>query len=150
MAVEIRMARLELTLDGDKLSGTIANAGSSLPIEFKRTGEAKVKLPPISPAVSKDLEGDWAGTVKTPGPEFEVAVHFKNQPDGSVLATIDIPAQNALGMPLDNVKQSGDAVEFGLKIAQASFHGTLDKERGELKGQLGHEDQQMLLALKKK
>ncbi len=150
MAVEIQMANVDLTLAGDKLAGTMANARGSLPIEFKRAGEAKVQLLATSPAVSKDLEGDWVGTIKTPGPEFEVTVHFKNQPDRTVLATIDIPAQNAVGMPLNDVKQSGDTVEFGLKIAHASFQGTLDKERAELKGQLGHDGQQMQVALKKK
>jgi hypothetical protein len=53
-------------------------------------------------------------------------------------------------MPIDNVKQSGAKVEFGLKIAHASFQGTLDKEQRELKGRLGHEDQQMEVTLRKK
>jgi hypothetical protein len=150
MAVEIQMAKVDLTLADGKLSGTIATARGPLPVEFKRTGDAKVQLPAASPAVSKDLEGDWIGTVKTPGPELEITVHFKNQPDRTVLATIDIPAQNAIGMPINDVKQSGEKVEFGLKIAQASFQGNLDKERSELKGQLGHGDQQMQVLLKKK
>jgi hypothetical protein len=150
MAVELQMAKLDLTLADGKLAGTIAGARGSLPIAFKRTGEAKVQLPPASPAVSKDLEGDWAGTIKTPGPEVEIIVHFKNQPDKTVLATIDIPAQNAIGMPINDVKQSGDKVEFGLKIARASFQGTLDKEQGELRGNLGNNDQQMPVVLKKK
>jgi hypothetical protein len=150
MAVELQMATLDLTLADGKLSGTISSAWGSLPIEFKRTGEAKVELPAASPAVSKELEGDWAGTLKTPGPELEIAVHFKNQADNTVLATIDIPAQNAKGMPIDNVKQTGDQVEFGLKIAHGSFQGTLDKEHGKLTGELHHEDQVMQVALTKK
>ena len=150
MAVELQMAKLDLTLGEGKLAGTIASARGSLPIEFKRTGEAKVQLAAASPAVSKGLEGDWAGTLKTPGPELEIAVHFKNQPDNTVLATIDIPAQNAMGMPINDVKQTGDKVEFGLKIAHASFQGTLNQERGELSGQLGHDEQTMQVTLKKK
>jgi len=150
MAVELQMAKLELTLAEGKLTGTITNPRSSFPIEFKRTGEAKVLLPPTSPEVSKDLEGDWAGTLKTPGPELEIAVHFKNQPDHTVVATIDIPAQNAMGMPINDVKQTGDQVEFGLKIAHASFKGTLNKERRELTGQLAHDDQGMAMTLTKK
>jgi hypothetical protein len=150
IAVELQMAKLDLTLADGRLAGTIAGPRESLPIEFKRTGEANVQLPPASPAVSKDLEGDWAGTLKTPGPELEIAVHFKNQPDNTVLATIDIPAQNAMGMPINDVKQSGDKVEFGLKIAHASFQGTLNKDRNELTGQLGHDEQAMQITLKKK
>jgi hypothetical protein len=150
MAVELQMATLDLTLTDGKLAGTFAGRRGSQPVEFKRTGEAKVELPPTSPAVSRELEGDWAGTLKTPGPEFEITVHFKNQADKTVLATIDIPAQNATGMPINDVKQSGNQVEFGLKIAHASFRGTLDNERGELTGQLAHDEQQMQVTLKKK
>jgi len=150
MAVELQMAKLDLTLADGKLAGTITGPDGSLPIQFKRTGEANVQLPAASPAVSKDLEGDWAGILKTPGPELQIAVHFKNQPDNTVIATIDIPAQNAIGMPINDVKQTGDRVEFGLKIAQASFRGTLNKDRGELTGQLGHDEQAMQVTLKKK
>lgn len=150
MAVELQMAKLDLTLADGKLAGTITGPGGSLPIQFKRTGEANVQLPAASPAVSKDLEGDWAGILKTPGPELQIAVHFKNQPDNTVIATIDIPAQNAIGMPINDVKQAGDRVEFGLKIAHASFQGTLNKDRGELTGQLGHDEQAMQVTLKKK
>jgi hypothetical protein len=152
MAVELQMAKLDLTLAADKLTGTIDGPGGGpLPIEFKRTGEPKVQLPPTSPAVSKDLEGDWSGTLTTPGPELQVTLHFKNQPDNTVLATVDIPATNAMGMPIDHVKQTGDKVEFGLKIAHGSiFRGTLSRDRTELTGQLNHEDQAMPLTLKKK
>jgi hypothetical protein len=141
MAVELQMAKLDLTLAGGRLTGTFAGRGSSTAIEFQRTGEADVQLPPSSPAVSKDLEGDWAGTLQTPGSKMEITVHFKDQPDGTVLATIDIPATHSVAMPINGVKQAGDKVEFGLKIAHASFEGTLDKGRGELTGQLTHEDQ---------
>lgn len=151
MAVEIQMAVLDLTLrDDGKLAGTISNQRNSNPIEFQRTGEAKVELPPASPAVSKELEGDWAGTIQTPGSDFQIEVHFKNQGDGTVAATIDIPVQNAVGMPLNDVKQTGDKITFGLKIAHASFEGALNTERTELKGQLGHGEQTMPVALKKK
>ena len=150
MAVELQMAKLDLTLGDGKLTGTISGPRGPLPIQLKRTGEAKVQLPAASPAVSKDLEGDWTGTLKTPGPEMEIAVHFKNQPDHTVAATIDIPAQNVMGMPINDVRQTGDKVEFGLKIAHASFQGTLNKDRGELSGLLGHDEQSMQVTLKKK
>ena len=150
MAVELQMATLDLTHADGKLAGTFNGRRGALPIEFARTGEARVQLPASSPAVSKDLEGDWAGTMKTPGPEVEITVHFKNQPDNTVVATIDIPDRNAMGMPINDVKQTGDKVEFGLKIAQASFQGTLNKERGELNGQLGHGEHSTQVRLKKK
>jgi hypothetical protein len=150
MAVELQMAKLDLTLANGRLGGTFNGPRGPMPIEFKRTGDANVRLPAASPAVSKELEGDWVGTLKTPGPELDITIHFKNQPDNTVVATIDIPAQNAVGMPINDVKQTGDQVEFGLKIAHAAFQGTLNKERNELTGQLGHDEQVMAVTLKKK
>src|ERR1035438_6895974 len=81
------------------------------PFEFRRTREAKVDLPPASPAVSKELEGDWEGMVQTPGGEISMAVHFKNQPDKTLVATIDM--QGSTGLPINDVKQTGQKVEFG-------------------------------------
>jgi hypothetical protein len=151
MAVELQMSTVELKLGEDgKLTGTISNARGSLPLALTRKGDAKVELPAPSPAVSKDLEGDWAGTIQTPGSDFQVEVHFKNQPDNTVLATIDIPVQNAMGMPMNDVKEAGEKVTFGLKIAHAEFEGTLNKETHELTGKLGHDAQTMPVALKKK
>jgi hypothetical protein len=150
MAVELQMTTLDLKLADGKLAGTVNGRRGSQAIEFRRTGEPRVQLPAASPAVSKELEGDWAGTLKTPGGEVEITVHFQNQADHTVLATIDIPATGAMGMPINDVRQTGDRVEFGLKIAQGSFSGTLNKERGELSGRLGHEDQSMPVTLKKK
>src|ERR1017187_1553984 len=82
LAVELMMSTFDLTLGPDgKLSGNVSTRGGLSPVEFRRTREAKVDLPPASPAVSKELEGDWEGMVQTPGGEISMAVHFKNQPD---------------------------------------------------------------------
>ncbi len=153
MAVELMMSTVDLTLGADgKLTGTISNPrASALPIAFERKGDAKVQLPPTSPAVSKDLEGEWSGALQAPGGnEMQVTIRFKNQPDNTVLATIDVPATNAAAMPLNDVKQTGDKVEFGVKIANANFEGSFNKEKTEIAGKLVHDEQSMPLVLKKK
>ena len=135
MAVELMMSICDLTLTADgKLAGTITNPRSGpMPIEFKRTGEAKVVLPNTSPAVSKELEGDWEGSLQGPdGALHPLVFHFKNLPDKTVAATMDSPDRNAVAMPLNDVKQTGQKVEIGLKIAQSSFQGSLNKEGTEL------------------
>ena len=56
----------DLKLSGDsKLAGTVITPQAELPIEFAKKGEAKVVLPTTSPAVSKELEGDWSGAIET-------------------------------------------------------------------------------------
>ncbi|MEI6780136.1 MAG: hypothetical protein WCQ21_04375 [Verrucomicrobiota bacterium] len=148
VAVELMMAPFDLTLDPNgSMKGTISKPGSQ-PVEFKRTGEAKVELLPASAAVSKELEGDWEGSLKTPGGAARMVFHFRNQADQTVMATID--TDHAVGLPLNNVKQTGQKVEFGMKISGGAFQGSLNKESTELAGQLTHEANSFPLTLRKK
>jgi hypothetical protein len=55
-----------------------------------------------------------------------------------------------MAMPLNNVKQTGQKVEFGLKIAGGSFQGSLNKEGTELALQMIHDGGSMPLTLRKK
>ena len=154
MAVELMMSICDLTLTADgKLAGTITNPrGGPLPVEFKRTGEAKVVLPNTSPAVSKELEGDWEGSLQGPdGKLYPLVFHFKNLPDKTVAATMDSPDRNAMAVPLNNVKQTGQKVEIGLKIAgDTRFQGSLNKEGTELALQMIHEADSLPVTLRKK
>lgn len=151
IAVEFQMAKFDLTLGPDgSMKGTISTPQGPVPVEFKRTGEAKVELIPASPAVSKELEGDWEGSLQMPNGAFRIIVHFKNRPDKTVAATIDTPDSGAMGLPLNNVKQTGQKVEFGIKVANASFQGTLNQECTELAGQFGPEENLSPLTLRKK
>jgi hypothetical protein len=159
VAVELQMAKFDLTLGPDgRMKGTMSapqgpmSAQGPLPVELKRTGEAKVELIPGSPAVSKELEGDWEGSLQGPhGALHPLVFHFKNLPDKTVAATMDNPERNFMAMPLNNVKQTGQKVEFGLKIAGGSFQGSLNKEGTELALQMIHEaDRTPFITLRKK
>jgi len=158
VAVEFQMATFDLTLGPDgRMKGTMSapqgpmSTQGSVPVELKRTGEAKVELISVSPAVSKELEGDWEGSLQAPnGVLFPLVFHFKNLPDKTVAATMDSPGRNAMAMPLNNVKQTGQKVEIGLKIAGASFQGSLNKEGTELALQMIHDGGSSPLTLRKK
>ena len=145
LALELMSARFDLTLGPDgNMKGTISGPGSQ-PVEFKRTGEAKVELIPASPAVSRALEGDWEGSLNG---TFRMVFHFKNQPDKTAMTTFD--TANATNLPLNDVKQTGQKVEFGMRIAHGSFQGTLNKEGTELAGQFTHEANSVPLTVRKK
>jgi len=155
IGVELMMAKFDLVLTPDgTLKGTVANGPNSRPMEFKRTGEAKVELIPDSPAVSKELEGDWEGLFggpNAPNGGIRLTFHFKNKPDNTVAATMDSGlSANMVAMPLNDVKQTGQKVEFGMKIAHASFEGTLNKEGTEIAGQFIHDGNPMPMTLRKK
>jgi hypothetical protein len=164
VAVELMMAKLNLTLSPDGImKGTISTQQGTGQAEFKRTGEAKVELIASSPAVSKELEGDWEGSLPIPGRAVRIVFHFKNQPDKTVAATMETPDSVPVGappseakqtgpkgVPLNDVKQTGQNVEFGIKVAHASFRGTLNQEGTELAGQFSHEENSAPLTLRKK
>ncbi len=151
LAVELMMARFDLVLGPDgAMKGTVSGRQDSTPIEFKRTGEAKVELIQASPAVSGDLEGDWEGSLQTPGQPFRIVFHFKNRSDHTVAATIDTPDTGGFGLPLNDVRQAGREVQAGIRIAHATFQGTLNPQGTELTGQFRHEESGMPLVLRKK
>ena len=147
VAVELMMATFDLTLGEEGTMKGMISGRAPQPVEFKRTGEANVELIPASPAVSKELEGDWEGLLKTPNGSPKMVFHFKNQADKTVQATID--AGQAVGLPLDNVKQTGQNVAFGIKIAGGTFQGVLNQAGTELIGQLTGGPTPMPLTLKK-
>ena len=125
----------ELTLANGKLTGALLVEALSLVLEMQRTGDAKVEIAPPSPAVSKELEGDWEGAVSPPsGQSIPLAFHFRNQPDQTVEATIDSPSQGAKGLPLKAVVQKGAVVEFAVGVG-GSYKGTLNKEGTQIAGE---------------
>jgi hypothetical protein len=126
----------ELTLADGKLKGALLVPALSLALEMQRTGDAKVEIAPPSPAVSKELEGDWEGAISLPdGQSRPVIIHFKNQADQTVEATIDSPSQGVQGLPLREVAQKGGVVEFAVQAVGGSYRGTLNKEGTEIAGE---------------
>lgn len=124
----------DLTLADGKLAGALSLQGQTMRIELKRTGEAKVEATPASPAVSKEFEGDWEAAFTLPnGQSRPIQVHFKNQPDRTVAATIDSPSQGFHGS-LEQVVQSGNSVKFQVHIYGGSFEGTLNAAATEIAG----------------
>jgi hypothetical protein len=95
-----------------------------------------VDIAPPSPAVSKELEGDWEGALSLPdGQSRPIVIHFKNQPDQTVEATIESPSQGVRGFPLKEVAQKGAIVEFAVQAVGGSYKGTLNKEGTEIAGE---------------
>ena len=141
----------DLKLSGDaKLAGTLIVPQAELPVEFAKKGDAKVVTPTTSPAVSKELEGDWAGAIDTPNGTLNLLVHFKNQPDKTVVATMDSPDQSAKDLKLSDIVQKELAVEFKLKMAGGGFKGTLNKEGTEMTGEWTQGGGSVPLKLKRK
>lgn len=140
----------DCTLEGPTaMRCTLTTPGGSVTSAMKRTGEAKVDLPKSSPAVSAELEGNWEGTIETPNGSLRLVVHFANQPDKSVKATMDSLDQNSMGLPLADVVQKGSAEEFQLPLVNGGYKGTLNKEATQMAGDWSQGGASLPLILKK-
>ncbi|HET6563829.1 MAG TPA: alpha/beta fold hydrolase [Xanthomonadales bacterium] len=75
------------------------------------------------------LQGSWQGAIRIMGQELGIAAHFTGE--GSALAvTLDIPAQNAMGLPMQNVSYQHPNLHFEIPgAAVAVFEGTVEGER---------------------
>jgi uncharacterized protein len=91
------------------------------------------------PAAAQELtpEGYWEGAIEIRGNPLDIAVELRKDAQGSWSGTIDIPAQNARGVPLVNVMVEGREVAF----AQAgvpgnpAFGGTLAEDGKSIAGE---------------
>ncbi|HSQ76715.1 MAG TPA: alpha/beta hydrolase, partial [Bacteroidota bacterium] len=72
------------------------------------------------------VAGDWEGAIVLPQMDLGMIVHFTG-PDDSLRATIDIPVQRAMGLPLKNVRAMLPSLHFELPAGPglAVFEGTL-------------------------
>lgn len=83
--------------------------------------------PALPPSGTAALEGLWDGSIDIAGTELGIIVKFTSAGD-SLAATIDIPQQSAVDLPLDDLRFAGDAVHFAIGSVGATFDGTLDGE----------------------
>lgn len=100
--------------DAASMSGELltADGGYAIPFTLTRTGDAHVAPAPRSPAIGKELEGTWAGTIEVGGKQERLVLKMANHPDGSASGTI---------LDLD-----GSNVEIAIAIAQQERSLTID------------------------
>lgn len=132
-----------------KLSLAGAMVGASIPLEMKRTGEAKIEEAKREPAVDAKLEGDWEGNIDTPGGSIRVVMHFHNQPDKTVVAMADSPDQGANGLPLSDIVVKDSVVTLKLRLVDGEFKGSFNPAATEIRGDWTQHGESMPLTLKK-
>ncbi len=104
---------------------------------------AAASLPAAAQEKSPFL-GDWKGKLNVAGQELEILLHFTLDATKALAGTIDIPAQNATGLPLGNLKAEGQAITFVIAGVPGDplFKGTLDAAGKKIAGsftQMGYE-----------
>lgn len=74
--------------------------------------------------------GHWVGSIQTPGPELAVEVDLVAKDADAYNGAISIPAQNAKGIPLNQISVKGTAVGFSIRgvPGEPRFTGTLSSD----------------------
>ena len=72
------------------------------------------------------FDGEWDGSIATPGPALEIEVAFESTAEGELSGTISIPVQGLLDAELAGVERDGDAIRFAIPgiPGDPSFDGT--------------------------
>lgn len=122
-----------LSEDGAGISGDATLSGYSLPFTMKRTGDARLSPPPMSDAVSRELEGTWHGTLQANGLTLHALLMLTNQPGGKAIGRVVSVDEGGLTLPVV-VVQRGSRVEFEQKGVPGSYSGELNAGGTELTG----------------
>ncbi len=114
-----------LSADGSSLSGKAANAAGEAPFQLTRDGEANVKVPPPSSALSKDFEGAWEGTIEADGKVRRVELRLSPAADGTATATLVAVDRGNLEIPVTTVTIKDKQLQLEARAVSGTYRGTL-------------------------
>ncbi|WP_121353765.1 hypothetical protein [Flavisolibacter nicotianae] len=75
----------------------------------------------------KNIAGNWEGKLVLPAASLRVVVHI-HEDAGTYTATLDSPDQGAKGIPVSDVKYSGDSLFLDVAAAGAKLSGKLTSD----------------------
>jgi hypothetical protein len=119
--------------DGKSMTGEAAQGGYTIPFTLTRTGDARIAAVPKSPAIGKELEGIWNGTLEANGGQMRLIFKMANQPDGTAAGTVVSPDGSGIEIPIA-MTQKGSNVTLDVTSVGASFAGVLNDARTEMTG----------------
>jgi len=123
----------KLSADANDLSGAAAAPTGAVAFQLKRKGDANVKLPPASSALSKDFEGHWEGSLELGGNALRIGVKLSRTADGAATGTLISVDQGGQEIPITTVTIKNQDLQFDVRAISGSYHGVLGAT-GEIDG----------------
>jgi hypothetical protein len=117
--------RATLSEDGKAMAGDFAGSIGSVPFRLTRTGSARIEAAPRSAPISRELEGQWNGTLEAAGVRLRLELHITNTADGSALGHVVSLDEDGLDYPIV-MTQAGATLAFTNGITGGSYSGALD------------------------
>jgi hypothetical protein len=125
--------RGELAVDGTSITGTVTQAGYTVPFTLARTGDARVTPTPKSAAVGRELEGTWRGTLAVGTKQMRLILSIANHSDGTAAGTIVSPDGSGVEIPIA-ITQRESRVTIDVPSVGASYVGVANAAGTELVG----------------
>jgi hypothetical protein len=122
----------EVTADGTGLLGDFTQGELKTTFELKRTGEAAIAPPAKSTPITKELEGQWSGTLDAGGRQLRLTLKLANGADAATGSIVSVD-QGGAEIPITSIVQSGAHLELSLPAIAGSFSG--DLKDGKLAGE---------------
>lgn len=130
------------------LSGTASTAAGGVPFQLTRTGEANVKVPAPSSALSKEFAGSWEGSHEVNGKARRVGLKLWTAANGAATAALTAGEQGAVVIPVTTVTIQGKDLRLEARAVSGTYHGTLSAD-GEIVGEWSEETEHFPLTFKR-
>jgi hypothetical protein len=124
-----------LSDDGKAMSGKFVTGEGrySIPFSFARTGDARIEPVAAIPAIAKELEGTWIGTLEVNGAQRRIILKLSNHSDATATGSI-AESDDGLEIPITAISKKASSVAFEVKSINGSYAGTLNAPATELAG----------------
>jgi len=93
--------------------------------------------------------GIWQGVIKTSGFELQMIFTISQNTDSIFIVTLDVPEQNAIGIPVDKVNIDSNSVHLEITPVEAVFNGKYIKDGETIDGQWTQGGMSLPLVLKR-
>lgn len=118
-----------LTPDGKSMIGTFSMVGldaqlMEIPFQLTRTRDAVIEAAPTSPAIAKNLEGKWTGTIVVEETEKPIELHLSNHADGTSIGVLK--TNDGVEVPVWRIVQTESGLRLEVKMVGGSWEGKLD------------------------
>jgi len=123
----------QIAADGTTMSGTFEIGGNAWPFLLTRTGDARIEPPLKSPAISKELEGTWAGIVRGPNSSVHLLLTMANGADGTATGQVVNLDQGGLQIPIA-ITSSGSELTIVPTVGTGTLSASLSATGTELVG----------------
>lgn len=94
------------------------------------------------------MDGTWNGALSAQGQSIELILRITTYEDG-LGGTLDVPAQNASGLPVTRLTRDNDRIRLEMRQLAAIFEATLDSEGSTISGTWRQDDFESPLVLRK-